>query len=614
MPSNPDLLIRYGRVLDQAQIAGDLELVRPALVVWTRLEPLPYSEDLTPALQAPVSDPLWMLARQWQFAEFDGEDAGTPIWSQLEGEIGRLARYLPVGAEQASDYHHLRSPLEVTVEREGIRARHPRLAAEAGEHFLRLLAAEGIVGARAEVRAAFPLEIADEALWAPDADPQGVAWQTLFAGRAVDGTTLAEALRDRSAGGVPTELPAALAALDNRAPALRAAQAWLAWYEAHVTEPEHPTSEAWVPERQEYTFQLATRFGDREVVLDADEYTDGTLDWYSFAVNTEPSLGASGDDGAPERHTPRPLLPSPVRYPGMPADRLWEFEDASVNLGVLEAGPTDLGRMLLAEYGLVFGNDWFLIPVELPVGSVYRVTALEVRDTFGVQTRVLPSRNLDGTRWTMFTLSGAEQLPSDLRDLYFLPPTLTFRLEGEPLEEVALLRDEMANLAWAVERRVQGASGAPLDRRMEPPPHGVHQRVEGGTVDAELIYRLMTPVADHWLPFVPVPVTGSAAFADFSIGLERRTLLRTLPDGTRAEVHPRGALMRSDPTRPVEDEPPLRLYEEEVPREGAQVTRSFQYTRWLDGARYLWVGRRKTAGRGEGSSGLRFDISNFNKQ
>jgi hypothetical protein len=49
------------------------------------------------------------------------------------------------------------------------------------------------------------------------------------------------------------------------------------------------------------------------------------------------------------------------------------------------------------------------------------------------------------------------------------------------------------------------------------------------------------------------------------------------------------------------------VYEEEVPREGVRVTRSYQYTRWTDGSTHLWMGRRKGVGRGEGSSGLRFD-------
>jgi hypothetical protein len=67
-------------------------------------------------------------------------------------------------------------------------------------------------------------------------------------------------------------------------------------------------------------------------------------------------------------------------------------------------------------------------------------------------------------------------------------------------------------------------------------------------------------------------------------------------------------LLRSDPAQPVETEPPLRIEEEEVPREGALVERSFQYARWYDGGRLLWLGRRKTFGRGESSSGLRFDF------
>jgi hypothetical protein len=50
------------------------------------------------------------------------------------------------------------------------------------------------------------------------------------------------------------------------------------------------------------------------------------------------------------------------------------------------------------------------------------------------------------------------------------------------------------------------------------------------------------------------------------------------------------------------------LFEEEVPREGVRVTRNYQYTRWFDGSTHLWIGRRKQIGRGEGSSGLGFDV------
>ena len=39
--------------------------------------------------------------------------------------------------------------------------------------------------------------------------------------------------------------------------------------------------------------------------------------------------------------------------------------------------------MLLAEFALVYGNDWFVAPIDLPVGSVTRLVTVTVRDTFG---------------------------------------------------------------------------------------------------------------------------------------------------------------------------------------------------------------------------------------
>jgi hypothetical protein len=51
----------------------------------------------------------------------------------------------------------------------------------------------------------------------------------------------------------------------------------------------------------------------------------------------------------------------------------------------------------------------------------------------------------------------------------------------------------------------------------------------------------------------------------------------------------------------------LELYEEEVPRAGARVRRAYRLARWTDGSTHLWLGTLKSTGRGEGSSGLRFD-------
>ena len=72
------------------------------------------------------------------------------------------------------------------------------------------------------------------------------------------------------------------------------------------------------------------------------------------------------------------------------------------------------------------------------------------------------------------------------------------------------------------------------------------------------------------------------------------------PDGSPMPIRPKGRILEPDRA--------LSLFEEEVPRAGVRITRAYQYARWIDGSTHLWIARRKQPGRGEGSSGLRFDI------
>jgi hypothetical protein len=104
---------------------------------------------------------------------------------------------------------------------------------------------------------------------------------------------------------------------------------------------------------------------------------------------------------------------------------------------------------------LVYGNDFFMIPLDLDTGSLCRVTSLTVTNTFGESITIAPTSRLDSSAasaapWRMFCLSPQdEQLGSKAAplDLLFLPPTLLPGLESQPIEEVLLMRDEMANMA-----------------------------------------------------------------------------------------------------------------------------------------------------------------------
>jgi hypothetical protein len=298
------------------------------------------------------------------------------------------------------------------------------------------------------------------------------------------------------------------------------------------------------------------------------------------------------------------VLPTPISFGGMPARRWWEFEDAKVDFGKIDAGSVDLARMLLIEFNSLYGNDHFVIPIDIEVGSICRIRSLVVKDNFGARTLIKPSSEVatpDGT-WQMFHISLDHRVADQgttVPEFLFLPPVLGPSLQSASLEEVLFLRDEMANLAWAIERTVEGPSGRPVNRfeafqeqRRREEQTGASAPVQpNANSTAPLVYRLATSVPPHWIPLLPVQV-GERAI---------RLQLREMYDPVTGKgIEPQGIVLKATN--------PLEIYNEEVPRAGARVTRAYQYARWIDGSTHLWIGRRKQPGRGEGSSGLRFDI------
>jgi hypothetical protein len=573
-----------------------------------RLEPNVRNADMNAGLQARIYDPLWLLARQWQVGEFQGEDNGSPAMARWRGESARLTRYYPgTLADKApvvgQAYDGGAMPLETLVEREGVRPKAGKLeklrfAAEAGQHFLRLLDQQALsLSYRDLFKSKYPFPPLTEAeRSALDADSR--SFLDLVAPRVPDGRLLyaamSAALRPAGdgAGALPPNLPIAAA---DVAEVLLAAQAWLRWVETLVSEPAGGGNPAWLAERMEYGFSVATHLTSGEKVLTAQEYFSGHPDWHDFNVNAGASLRA-GDDGAGDAIT-RTAIPAPVSYRGMPAARFWEFEDAQVDFGALDAGPEDLARMLLIEFAISYGNDWFVLPIELDVGSLTRSASLVITNTFGERTLIHSASELGGqyAAWRMFQLSATRQpgQASTIPDanLFFLPPVLPKSLEGRPIEEVLFLRDEMANMAWGVERVIESAAERPLNRFEQ------QQAVSPSPANRALgavVYRLATEPPDYWVPLLP---------AQSGAGLRLRRGKTLKIDGTFEFVGAHGRILNPDPPGPDG----LAIYEEEIPREGVRVTRSYQLARWQDGSTHLWLGRRKEVGRGEGSSGLRFD-------
>jgi len=622
----------------------------PSATTWSRLEPLPTSDDVSEALQARVADPLWMLARQWQFNEFQGEDAGSPINAMLRVEGVPVSSL--VGGNSAAVSISGAAPIEALVEREQVLAAHPKLNAQAGQQLARSLRAAGLGAAATQLLGTHAAAIASPQ--DPAADNAGFVWNALLHAKAIDALALAADLRpllgnDAALDAFGTGLGLGPAQL---APFRTVATQWMAWLDELAFDGTSPGPSAyWNPQRLEYAFALQADGTAPLLRLDAAEYTDGRLDWDDFTVNADTATpGPNVQLIAVEPK--RPPMPAIARYPGMPADRYWEFEDGRVSFGMLGAAKNDLARLAVIEYALVFGNDWFTLPVTLPVNALYRVAKLDVLDNFGITVKIPPARNPDGSQWTLYEMSvGASPLVPRPRldDILYLCPALK-TLEGPPLEHVLMMRDEMANMVWGIEKRVQGTSGEPLDRKFESsrlstnqqlrPPPGA-QPVPGG---APLHYTLQTPVAANWIPFLPVKKAGATP-ANWSIQLQRGVVthhyqvtpgrlndprnveykafidrLRSAPFvEEKAEqgspdnrlqgfmFHPRGTILRMDTNASVSDDY-LRIDEEEVPRDGIELKRNFNYARDAQGRALLWIGRRKTTGRGEGASGLRFDV------
>lgn len=577
----------------------------PSITSWMRLEPRSRNAEMNTSLQARIYDPLWMLARQWQLGEFEGEDNGSPVIARWRADSARLTRFyagaIAPNTQVSAPRYDSSVPLETLVERETVRPTSAppappeklRMAAESGQQFLRMLEQQPLSG---DYRDAFIRHYPFSALTAEQRaafDDDSISFCDLMALRVPDGRQLYAALRPTGAGDVVVP-PALQIAPADLAEVEKAARQWLRWFDTLFSGPEtaNPT---WLPERMEYAFSVATRLGDGERILTAGEYFGGHLDWYAFDSNPEVTLGGAADDAV--RAITRTVIPAPASFRGMPAARFWEFEDAQVDFGSVDAGPTDLVRMLLVEFALAYGNDWFVIPIELDVGSLYQARSLVITDTFGIRTLIKPSgtSGLPDPAWRMFQLSytRGSGLTTPEPGLFFLPPSLLKSLESRPIEEVLFLRDEMANLAWAVERLVESPTEQLLNR-FEAYGQQQRRREQGSPpapVPGALHYRLFTEVPDCWIPLLPVRV-------EQGLRLQRGAVLKT--NGIPEKAPALGRILESGQE--------LSLFEEEVPREGIRVTRSYQFARWIDGSAHLWIGRSKDIGSGEGSSGLRFDL------
>jgi hypothetical protein len=285
------------------------------------------------------------------------------------------------------------------------------------------------------------------------------------------------------------------------------------------------------------------------------------------------------------------VFPAPVRFSGMPLSRWWAVEDGRTNFAAVTPDSTDLARLIFLEFALVYSNDWFLLPCDVPAGTHAAIQGLAVTDVFGERRWITPA---DDTHWSMFTLGHATGV--------LLPPGTPKVATGPALEEVTLVRDESANMVWGIEQTVRAATGEPkpgheaaaethaFRRRLHPPAPPEDPR-------ALLAYDIMGSVPENWIPFIPVHVPGDNRNVQL-----RRAAMPNEVDAT--PVRPRTALLREG----FDAGQSYFVNEEEVQRSGTRLTTAYNRTRTRTGRVVVWLATHRDTGHGERSSGLTFDL------
>ena len=617
------------------QLLTDLKMAkfyRPTITTWNRLEGRSRTEDFDRALKAEVRDALWMISKQWQMGEFIGDDAGSPVLAKAHIVTTALTKYQP--GEETPMPLEQDVPLEVKVEHQRI----PFLLGQQevaldlrllmGRQWLRLLSTlnwvdEEVKGKYVGIYSIRQPQSSEES------DAQICAhvkvWQQFaaVAGRRMDGYRMYQYLKedsgnhyydDREGGdieGVDTETK------KNDFDDLT--QKYIQWFERLYYQPVDQENPSWKPSYLEYQFSCSAPQGNAEKVLTADEYYHGHLDWYNLDIDKDKSSLKDVSDQPTtqsiEGRITHTFIPTSVTFGGMPHPRWWTFEDWKTNLSFVKPDTTDLNKLLLLDFALVYSNDWFIVPLTLPVGSLADVKGLMVTNVFGERTWIEAAgsgSDEDWQRWNMYSLNikGTEDVPADLSML--LLPVARKVLEGKPLEEIFLLRDEIANMVWGVESIIPLATGKSkpgkeagyeLKAKMQQLLDNNNPVPSEVDYQANIRYQVVNSVSEQWIPFIPVHLDNN----NRKIQLQRAAMPRILENDSKIpkKIEPRTSLFRVGLDQNHKQQ--YFIHEEEIPRAGVKIHKSFQRTRWYNGKVYNWLGIRKQVGRGEGRSGLAFD-------
>lgn len=611
---------------------AQINMATPDLSAYAIYEPRTVARAIAPVIKAQVHDALWMLTQQWRVGEFNGDDAGSVIKAKIETQSTVLNRFRSKREDGEVKPFKNDIPLETMVEQLPL-LWDLGMQITVGFQWMKILRSKNLSDAIDKSKAVFGLsdDTGNNAQKASNLNASQVrnslkiknvnGW--VENARIVNGESLVEWFKNNppptSAQPINTLSMSASELLDFE----EAKTIFLNWFKNTYNQPISDQGISWNDRKFEYEFSVSapdtTASNAPQTVLLADKYKDGTLDWYSFDRSpTGTSLQESpaytinnGDVVLPS--SVQTYIPHTIEFKGMPKARWWEFEDKNVDLAKMLAQKQDISKLVVMEFGLIYSNDWFVIPHSIPDASLTEVKGLVVTDVFGQQFRVNRAAptgaGTNWQKWDMYNLSkrGVSQQESYGRLL--MAPRLKERLESEPLERVMMLRDEMANMVWGVEEVVPnelmgGMDGKNASNELQKYLAANYTPLVPASYipnAADHRFQMSNAVPENWIPFIAV----NPDIQGRTIMLQRATMKRYIGnDYTDELIKPRTFILSPG----IENAEPYFINEEATSKSGFVISTNFQRTRWYGGSTFTWLGHKVQTGRGEGNSGLKFDI------
>lgn len=348
--------------------------------------------------------------------------------------------------------------------------------------------------------------------------------------------------------------------------------------ESLVEAEQNGVSKAWRDQALEYNFDIKTAGH----LLSAREYYGNALDWFHFDLSKRTPVTSSQ-----VKKEKVDVIPTQMHFAGAPHPRWWRFEEGD---GYFDA-PNDVEpnvlSILMPEFFYTDINNWYIAPVDLPSGSICEVSNVQITDSFGHTTTLKPISDPD---WKVFELESPNNVDSG--GLLMVPNIALEILHNDTVEDVRFIRDEAANMVWALEQTYQDSSGNLIINGDGVTSPSLEQNNTPAGALPE--FRLTTQTPPYWIPYVPRKAAVSGA-PQGDMYLRRG---RTLETASQANPQYSSQIVGES----------IRINEEEVPRTGLRIRRIERFARGSDGSAHFWTGRVRSSGRSTVTSGMKFDF------